>query len=801
MKKKFVSYLVLAGAVFGLAIVGSCKDYEYDVLQDQINGLNGNTATDVTTLQNQLKALQNKVDAKLNNPSTTAQLSDSLTDIYKLLEKLTGLPSGSSVANLNAALNQINQKLAGASSIADVEDEIDDMKFLWSDSLYTAYTNAFYAKNLAKEDSARIDTLFDKLADVIAAQDTLVGRVELQDSLANLEARYKAADSILSDQIKDLYEQVENLRDSVSKLYVTEKKRITSLYVQGAMNPIFGSFALPMGIRSNILAAYAGNILAETEFPIYSDSEEKGALVDDSMAIKGGEYQYIDKALTKTKIKNKKAAAQTIAAGSITSTADDNAGRIFVTVNPNEVELDSTYKFSFVTSDGKTTPATIGEFVPSTEKLTFGWTRAASETGFYEAPVKVEDANVSALSPKFAVSKSELLDIAKNVVNGGLNLTGIAKAVYTLAQTQLDANALKVEWADSLGNHSVTSQYDVAVTAFQPLSFNAMTKLRDVNADFKFPTINPLSELSVTLPNDIHIDLSDISFSVDGISSNISFDAVNVTSSGDITITVNVPATTPGATGPDGDGNYTKTYTVDGLNTLIGDINTAFNGKIVTWQTDANAAINNVVAQIKGKVDSLIHDQLGAKLDTEINAMLAKVQTSINNSLGGYNSYIDQMNSLVGQINNLAEKFNPILGLDGSAFLAPWIMYKGTDGSFHPMSNDKNNPTVFKKGQGGIILYTTSFNAELLAPAYKKYVAVTMYETQKEDGSWKVSSKKTVTQAINKEYPEYYNVVMDGERYAIPFNPTEPGRYTIYYSAMDYSGFVAAERFYVVVEE
>lgn len=703
MKKKFVSYLVLAGAVFGLAIVGSCKDYEYDVLQDQINGLNGNTAADVTTLQNKLQALQNKVDQKLNNPSTTAELSDSLTDVYKLLEQLTGLPAGSSVANLTAELNKINQKLAGASSIADVEDEINDMKFLWSDSLFKAYTAAYKAKQLAEDDSVRIDDIFDKLADVVAAQDTLVGRIELQDSLANLEARYQEADAMLGLMLFAVYMEVEELQDSLSNLYLTEKKRITSLYVQGAMNPVFGSFALPLGIRSNILAAYTGNILAETEFPLYSDSEDKGSIVDEDMAIKGGEYQYIDKNLTKTKIKNKKAAAQVIPAGSITSTADDNAGRIFITVNPNEVELDDSYTFSFVTSDGKTTPATIGKFVPSSEKLTFGWTRAASATGFYEAPVKIEDANVKALAPEFAVKKDKLVEIAKNVVNGGLNLGDIAYAVYTLAQTKFDANALKVEWADSLGDHSVTSQYDVAVTALQPLSFNAMTSLAGGTNDYKIPTISPLTELSVSLPDDVHLDI------------------------------------------------------------------------------DGSA--------------------LNAKLDTEMGKVLDEVEAAINKSYIGYNTYANQMNEFVGKMNDLAEKLNPYLGLNASALLAPWIIYKGADGSFHPMSNDIDNPTVFKKGNGGITLYTTSLSAELLAPAYKKYVAVTMYETQNADGSFKQSAKKSVTQAINKEYPEYYNTVLDGERYAIPFNPTEPGRYTIYYSAMDYSGFIAAERFYVVVEE
>ena len=772
MKKKFVSYLVLAGSVLGLAMVGSCKDYEYEVLQDQIDNLGGKQTGDVTTLQGKLNALQNKVDAKLNNGSTTKQLKDSLDQVYSLLQTLTG---GTSVADMTTALSDINKKVAGASTIAALADSIDNFKFLWSDSLYTAYKNALDATDSIK------NVIMPKLNALIEAQDSLVGEVELTNKLADLEARYKAADKQLSDSLKALYA-------SVDKLYNAEEKRITSLYVQGASNSIFGSFALPAGIRTKVLAAYYGEVLNATKFPLTANDTDNSAIVDDSMLILKAEAPAFGTI--------KKVNQENVKAGAIVADAEDNAGRIYVTINPNQVELDDTYAFSFVTSDGATTSAaTIGEFVPSTEKLTFGWTRAASETGFYEAPVKIDASKYADIAPKLAVSKSELKNLAKGMLSSetGIDLFGVSKAVLTLAKTELDANALKVEWEDSLGKHSVTSQYDVAVTAFKPLSYNAMSDLSDINTSFRIPTINPLSELSISVPAFSGIDLSDITFTIDKTTASISFGDIFINKTGVVQVVVDKPTAWDGT-------NFTfskETINVDGLTGILTDVENALNASKITWQANANDAIQNIIDQVNNKVNDLIKNQIGGKMNTAINDMLDQVENSINGSLGSYNSYIDQMNSLVSKVNNLANKFNPWLSKDASIFLAPWIMYEGTDGGMHPMSNDPNHPTVFKKGQGGIVLYTTSFSAELLAPSYKKFVAVTKYV--KPDGSYNPSNKTAYN--FNQKNKEYYNKVLEGERYAIPFDPTEAGTYTIYYSAMDYSGYIAAERFYVTVEE
>ena len=135
--------------------------------------------------------------------------------------------------------------------------------------------------------------------------------------------------------------------------------------------------------------------------------------------------------------------------------------------------------------------------------------------------------------------------------------------------------------------------------------------------------------------------------------------------------------------------------------------------------------------------------------------------------------------------NTACNRINSKLDLDVNAILQPVILYEASDGSFHPMSNDPAHPSTFTAAGGGIVLYPTSYTGELLAPAYQKFIAV-------------VDGPGVAVSNINSG--EYYNTPIDGKRYAIPFAPTTTGTYTIYYSAVDYSGVVTAQRFYVTVE-
>lgn len=772
MKKRLLCSLLIAISVTGLALVSSCKDY------DDYSDLRTQSKIDHAQLWDSINANADSIDSlrarisrlkmcNVNCDSLQKVVDTLVNDVRKMIDTIAG-DSNSVLGRFNLLNNKVNAVKGTADSAKHYNDSIDTVIVRMRHELDSIMKIADYdtvplfdSVKVLKKSIHEVDSVLHVYIDTIRYNsrriDTLILRVD------TLELRIDT----LKRRIDTLEWRVDTLEQRVDSLMDAEKRRITSIYVQGTVNPTFGSFALPMGIRSNILSCYYGEALNNVTFPATENDADLSAVLDPGMELSAAELAVIGTP-TQTSISQ---------GNTIISDSANNAGRIFLTINPNEVKIDSTYKFYFVNSLGDSTPVVFDTLKPSTEKLTFGLSnRAAANTGFYEAAIKIEESAASQLAPQYTVTKDQLKNIAKDIINykDGINLSGIAGAVFKLAQTSFDANAVRVEWTDSMGDHSVTSQYDVAVTAIQPLSYSAG---QGMGTSRRLPTISPLTDLSISVPSTIHVDLSSITFDVSGITSNIGFGTVNI-GYPTVTITVDVPVGTPGR-GADGK----KTYPVDGLDAMIDDINSTFAGQTVTWASDVNTAINNIVNDIKTKVDDLIQTQLGAKLDTEINKMLTDVQTSINNSLSGYNSYFSKMNSLISRINAVTSRINSKLGLDVNAVLQPVILYEASDGSFHPMSNDPAHPSKFTAAGGGIVLYPTSYTAELLAPAYQKFIAV-------------VGGPDAAT--INGG--EYYNTPIDGKRYAIPFAPTTPGTYTIYYSAVDYSGVVTAQRFYVTVE-
>lgn len=780
MKKRLLCSLLIAISVTGLALVSSCKDY------DDYSDLRTQSKIDHAQLWDSINANADSIDslrARISrlkmcnvNCDSLNKVTDTLyNEVQKLKEQMDTLvkDSNSVLGRFNLLNNKANAIKGTADSAKHYNDSIDTVIVRMRHELDSIMKIADYdtvplfdSVKVLKKSIHEVDSVLHVYIDTIRYNsrriDTLILRVD------TLELRIDT----LKRRIDTLEWRVDTLEQRVDSLMDAEKRRITSIYVQGTVNPTFGSFALPMGIRSNILSCYYGEALNNVTFPATENDADLSAVLDPGMELSAAELAVIGTP-TQTSISQ---------GNTIISDSANNAGRIFLTINPNEVKIDSTYKFYFVNSLGDSTPVVFDTLKPSTEKLTFGLSnRAAANTGFYEAAIKIEESAASQLAPQYAVTKDQLKNIAKDIINykDGINLSGIAGAVFKLAQTSFDANAVRVEWTDSMGDHSVTSQYDVAVTAIQPLSYSAG---QGIGTSRRLPTISPLTELSISKPTFTPINLNDITFTIDGTPAHISFGDVSISTTGTVSVDIYMPDHVDG-TGQIVNATVPTQYTVDGLAGVLSDVETAFNGKKVEWETSANNAIDNIMTQIKTQVENLVKNQIAGKLNTEMDKMLESVKTSINNSLSGYNSYFSNMNSLISRINAVTSRINSKLGLDVNAVLQPVILYEASDGSFHPMSNDPAHPSKFTAAGGGIVLYPTSYTAELLAPAYQKYIAV-------------VGGPDAAT--INGG--EYYNTPIDGKRYAIPFAPTTPGTYTIYYSAVDYSGVVTAQRFYVTVE-
>ena len=818
MKKKFVSFLILACAVVGMSLVGSCNDYADDMVRDLELSQDKNSREFNDSLVS-VKNLINKNYNTLNNyynqlKNRVNTLSDSIQaatnyDTVSIWNAVRGL--GDVCDSLAAVtdtlnygqLNALNQKisLAAASAQAalgkadsayDLADSIRTAIVGWDSKLQAAYDSAALAYALAFRDSIRIDALELSLADY-ATYDSVYSIAK--ENLATAKAytdlvSRQVADSVgnvLNDTIRDLERlmttRVDNLKNLLTtlqaavqkniediaaldqkllaledKLKNVEEKRISSLLVQGAKTPAFGSFSLPVGIRSNLLMAYYGEFDAVIEFPTIATAH----LISGDIQISAAEKALLG------------FASEYYSAGTVINDVNDNAGKLYLTVNPNNVALDNTYEFKIVNSLGQESKAVLGNLRPSTDKLTFGYSTKAgvdaadTENGFYEADVKINAADVDALKP--SIDKEALKTIAKDLKNfkSGVNLSNITQSVLTAFNEVLDANAIQVTWSDSLGTHQVRSGYDLAIAAVKPLSYH--TSISGF-LPAKLP-VDPIGDLlaSIKKPK-FTLNLGTLNLTAHSIT----FTDITYTPSGESVINVQVK---------DAAGNVIGTDSVD-ISDLQNDIK-----KLVT---DVNGSVNGAETQIAALIESIeaqvnnILTPLEAQVEDNIGEIIDDIKTQVGSS-----AMVSRVNSLINRINGIIDNADNLFDIT--------LLYYGKDKQYHPASANAGVPSPFN-GVATYTLYPTSFNAELLAPAYKKFIAVTdvinnVSGVSAKDGD---AGCTAILQGTNSSAD--FNTVLEGNVASVEFKPTTAGyTYEILYSAIDYQGWISTRRFYVTVK-
>ncbi len=789
MKKKLFGYLTLAFAIMSIGLVGSCRDYDEDVFRVK------------QELKDADSDLYDTIISRYN------MAFDSIRSRYKvLMDSIDTLADRQERCRINCntrfdSVFRTLDTIKGRIDTLDMRvDSLKDTLYYRTDSLRkdvdSLYSRTAYILNkidtiILKMDtlSKRIDTVNLRVDTVNLRVDTLDLRIDTLDlridtlklridtvfmSIDTLRRRvdtlYMSIDTIkrrldtlgwridtLKLRIDTLEMRVDTLEHRVDSLFDAEKKRITSLYVQGALNPTFGYFALPGGIKNNILMGYYGKATYSTSFP--ADDSDNSACVNEAMALTSAELARLGSGFQ-----------ESIAGGSPIPADTVKLGKLYLTINPNEVELDTTYKFALVNSIGEVSKAVLDSLKPCSDKLQFGYTRAggSESNGFYEADVYVLPADVESIKPEVTVEADQLKAIAQKLKNRQLDLGGIAGAVFQLFQTKLDAEAVRTTWTDSLGTHNITSYYDVAATAIKPLSYNAMNGL---GSGYSFPHINPIGDLSSFVPSFTMPDFGTIN--IGGAS--ISIADVVLTIPGSINVTYSAMGGVPA--------------TVD-LTEFKAALQHDLDGFVDATEASIEAQIDAIIASIQAEVNAKLASMSG-QMQSSINDMLNDLSNNISSS---FNGYISKMNAIINKINALTSRLNGILSNGAGAFLQPLLVYEGADNSMHPMSTDKNYPSTFVGGSGNITLYPTSYSAELLAPAYKKFVAVVNAWANDD------ASKATVQSAIDAANSEDFKTVFDGSQYGINFAGQAGYTYEIYYSGIDYDGYISAQRFYVTVK-
>lgn len=767
----------LQGRTDSLASVAAAHDKAIADVNNLISELEAEHAADCDSLagvldgvQKTMKTLESKADVKklldALEEDMTAALDNAIDGVETTMNNLFNEvkaateENAEAIATLEKALDLHKTEAAAqlAAQALALNNRIDSL-----DEALGAELNDSVAA-LDKRLNNAVSELEEAIADVEEKMQTQIDT--LKQDLTDLEARVAANE----EAIAELIERVDEIEEDLDNLTDAFEKRITNISIQGAYSPVLGYFNMPMGLKSNVLAAYQGAELTNTnelKFPYaYSESVVAG-------------YETIDAAVLE------KLAPTTldIEQGEIIGTQNESgktyAGKVYMVVNPTEVDL-TDVSFNVVNSLGEVAPVELAAPVVSEDKLSFGYTRAGAALYEATAYVDAEETNVS-------LNVADYKDIFSDLKNRQLNVADIVSTLYNTFNQIADANAISAEWTDTLHGeehaHTVMSDYALAAVSVKPLSFNMIPVLEDINfgtgttlaANKVNAIIDRLVEkvkFDIQIPGiekfDINIEKVDIDENKFNIqfSQNINVNGIDhaIFEAGEKIATVIVNSTE---------------YPV----LISQDVKVSVAGQSFTVSY-SNTDIAKEIAGIEATINSSM-EQLEAMVN-QVNGMiemLEETEAKLNNTLNNAKNTI--ASKLMSGIEKVANRMGNLMN-KADNILRPVMLLNTTDG-LSVLSQSVNRPVAVANGA---VLVPTTYNAELITPIYKKYVAVTK--------AWdKAGNEVDITSANSGEG---FNEVLEGDVHTVALNGQSGYKYEITYSALDFHGYVVNTKYYVTVK-
>jgi len=761
------------------------KDYIADIIKDYYN----KTQTDA--------AIQTAISDALKDYLTETEIKALLNDLKESLN----IPDLSGVYTKE----QVDELLKDFVKASD----IDLSKFLTSEDLADYVKTGDLADYVKTADLASYVTsakLSETLADYVTAQ-------QLEDKLANYYTK-QDVDNLLkpiNEAIDNINKDIEKIKSAFDNLL---KSQITQVIIQGATNRIFGAVNIPAtGGNTSLLATFWGHIDNNVNFPYTTASNYYYA--SQYNAFLNAPVVYAD-----TK--------QTIEAGDFVATVNGseqgNLGKIYMTINPTELDLNGKQPLQgFFTSADNQAPVVIDGFKPSTHEMQFGWNRAAGEVGFYEADVTLKAADIN--KARLQVDLKEVAGDMKALLKerNKTNLVELAASLYKNVQNVLPAYGARVQWTDANNQtHTLNSQYNLGITTVKPFAFNAIDGLSDKIApngyvrgytrvqnflgriideakskvmeiikstfkDFDFEQIK--KDLNIQFQS---IEIGDIdALQTDGngnywlpvhVNTTVHFTA-DVTGTATVpaqsltteeqniegtnyTFTVNIPvqtATVSGEAEGDAPVNYDGTVDMNWLKEFINEINARYG---------EGSPIEKALASLTNLLNTL--SSMESNLNSTLNSTFDEYEKRIQN-------YITRLND---KLVNYIDKAELMLQL---------TMVGATENHASILSESKRNPT--KTTKSSLTLTPTSYSYETLAPAYKKWVAVTNV-FKADDKSYDVNKDASLEAVARAANGTNMATVFDG-RQNCKINGQKGYIYEISYAALDFHGKICVKKFFV----
>ena len=833
--------------------------YKLGLLEGIVEGLVPGQPVDLSTLISAIADLKTEVDGIKKDYATKKELAQAVADLtaaYKAADALQNLV----IAGLTTAVAGMEAQIltiTGQLGVIEGQLAVLDGKVTTLDGKVGALEGkvTLLYKNVILPLVAQVQLQEGKIASIIGALKWLNGKVTtiegkvntlegdvaaLQGDVANLDIRMTDAEgnittlqgnvSTLKTYLNTLYNRVEDykkavkkalnavqaevdkvksdvatnksnieankaainkLTETVKKIVTAIDKQITGVIVQGTYNPMYGTFNIPAGINSNVLVAFYGKADTNYEFPsseisYYADASvtKIAKLTDADLAMIGAVDGQINGF-----------------AGTLISSEDYNAGKVYVTINPAGTDF-SGAPVSLVNSLDEESGIELHNLKPVDKLLTFGYTRSVSN-GLYAANAHLSKSDISKVKvkidrEKLATAFKDAFKTAKSAVSGG-SVSGTFPSIATLVGTLynqfngiLPALAVKADYLNAEGyTRSIYSNYGIAATAVRAPGFspdfwnkveqkfltpddkvrgyysimNVIYKLnRRAKTIIKEQIISRIKDNALVkqmdkVGDDIsHIDIKQMDLNdANKYEVEIYMDASNVSDfviKGDDTKSFFKYDSASG-----------KTYCVISFVADARELMEMFN-----YDMNNTAVLVDDLKDLFNQVNTYL-----GNLESYETRIEKKADETIQ-------KYLDQINGkLVNFIKNISDRVQPIaLFVEGNKI----SQLGGALGA------------VKKVSTSSITIYPTTYTAEVITPCYKKHVAVTnVYQgsTSAQDGD---AACKAALQKANKG--ENMNKVINGGIHqTVTLNLADDFIYEIAYSALDYNGQIATRKYYV----
>lgn len=840
MNRKLLNGLLVASLAIGSAMsVTSCKDTDEDLyaqLRDENATLDQRVKADIEALQKAQKALeeaqkkcQQDCDAKwkecLLKKDFGTEFTNALNAYVKsagrnetLLWYLNQINSALTKENpdgTNTEYNTIGERfvalesaiaaLQNATDLTELQEFLKENNTTLPDVLQSAINaeqqaneNEAILKALlegyeySEQDVTKIKGLLKQAVDDAAAAKATADEAKSKATTAAATAntakdaadKATAAVATLTTRVETVEKKIEKITAQLDAMTGKLNHLITSIEIQQVKNPVFGKMNLPLDVNSKMLVAYFGEASNVNFPPVNSSATE----YNNNLVISAADQNLLG---ISTENFNGYLGAE-----------DGNLklGSVYMTVNPAGVDLEGA-KFEMVNSQGVASSVKLSELVKSDEVLKFGFGgRAADPTlpSLYVADATLPVADIDKIKLTLGGNfESEVEDLLKNHTLS--DLAQVAKLIYGQFNNKIEATGVKAGWEyeqailDEEGNptgetetikDATFSEFGLAATTFKPLSYKFL-----YGRHFKpLPTISPIEDF--TLDSKLTITMPSFNFNFNNVTLDFKFEGITVSLAGS-EIVVNIPKTPV----YDNDGNpigYIEPdpVIVDNFADLEGAINNSLATSLAAQDTKLQEAfkkaINNIATQINGEINKEMA-KLKTNIETQFNNIVTEIQNKVNGYLGTVNNYIDKANSFLNRINRFIE--------DPNHYLQVTMLYSGNDGAFHQVSNSSVAPTTLVlNGGDGITLHPTSYTYDMIAPSFKKYVAVTkVYDTKTG------VTDEALTKAANDK-AGLLNTVFPGNYTDVALKLTKGYTYEIVYSSLDYHGVTSTRKFYIAAE-